>query len=304
MVLSGRSLPELQALADEIRLMGGRATPIQAEVTDFEQLEALARQAVDTYGRIDTWVHSAAVMMYAPFEETTHEEFKRVIDVNLLGSIYGAKAALPHLKRTGKGALILISSIEARRALPLQSAYAASKHGMVGFLDALRMELQHEGIPISVTNVKPSGINTPLYDKALTRLGVKPRPVPPLYEPETAARAIVHAAESPVRDIAIGGAGKVLALSQRLSPKLADSVLMQIAFEGQRTDQPKSSDAPHNLYQHLDGFDRVRGNFSEEAKEVSLYTRLVTNPVMKWGVAAFLAAGVILISGRMLRARI
>jgi NAD(P)-dependent dehydrogenase (short-subunit alcohol dehydrogenase family) len=285
-VVSARDQLSLESLVEEMENLGGQAAAITADVADFTQVEELARQAVEKYGRIDTWVHSAAVMMYASFEDTRTEEFERMIQVNLLGQIYGAKSALPYLKQNGRGALIHISSVEANVALPLQSAYAATKHGMVGFLDSLRMELQAEGIPISVTNIKPSGINTPLYDKALTRLGVKPRPVPPIYEPETVAEAIVYAAENPVRDMIIGGAGKSLALVKRFSPPMADRILRRIAFEGQRTEKPKQDIAPDNLFHHIEGYNQVRGDFSGEARSTSLYTWYRRNPTLRLGLAA------------------
>jgi NAD(P)-dependent dehydrogenase (short-subunit alcohol dehydrogenase family) len=157
----------------------------------------VADRAVAEYGRLDTWVHCAAVSLYATFEETTPEEFARLIEVNLVGRLTGAMAALPHLKREGRGALIHISSVEAKRSFPLQSAYSSSKHGIIGFLDALRMELMREGIPISVTNVMPAGINTPFFNKARTKMGVKPMPAPPIYHPQVVAEVILHAADIP-----------------------------------------------------------------------------------------------------------
>jgi NAD(P)-dependent dehydrogenase (short-subunit alcohol dehydrogenase family) len=300
-VVSGRDSQELENLVEEIRHEGGYANAITSDVADFEQVKALADKTAEIFGRIDSWVHTPAVMMYATFEDTQPEEFKRVLEVNLLGQIYGAKAALPHLKRGDGGALIHISSIEAIRSLPYQSAYAASKHGMVGFLDALRLELKEEGAPISVTNIKPAGINTPLYDKALTRLGVKPRPVPPVYEPQSVAQAIVYAAEHPVRELAVGGPGKLLALTHRFSPKIADKVLMNIAFTGQKTQKPKSPQSPHNLFHHLDGFAEVKGSFTAEARPVSIYTRLVSNTFAKAAFGVLAVAGVAIISGRVLR---
>jgi NAD(P)-dependent dehydrogenase (short-subunit alcohol dehydrogenase family) len=135
-------------------------------VPEFEQVKAVADRAVEEYGRLDTWVHLAAVLLVASFENTTPEEFARLIDVNLMGQVYGAMAALPHIKREGGGALIHVSSMGAKRSIPLQSAYCASKHGIDGFLEALRVELKHEGWPISVTQMMPGTINTPFFDKA------------------------------------------------------------------------------------------------------------------------------------------
>lgn len=293
-VVSGRSPQALEVLSAEIRRRGGEVLAVQADVTDPNQMAHLANRAVETFGRIDTWVHAAAVSMYAGFEDTKPEEFRRIIEVNLLGQAYGAMAALPHLKREGRGALIHISSVEARRSLPLQSAYAASKHGMVGFLDSLRMELQQAGLPIAVVNVMPASINTPLFEKALTRLGVKPRPIQPVYAPDEVARSIVYAAEHPARDIFVGGAGKALSMMQRMSPEASDAFLAKLGFEGQKTEYPKSESAPNNLYEHLSGFDTVKGSFTHQEKKASLFTRLRTNPVAGLAVlAAGLAAGVL-----------
>lgn len=268
-VVSARSQQGLDSLVDEIRNFTGEATAIVADVTNFNQVKAIADKAVEQYGRIDTWVHNAAVEIYASFEQTTPEEFQRLIDVNLMGQVYGAMVALPHLKREGRGALIHVSSIEARRSLPLQSAYAAAKHGIDGFLEALRVELQHEKLPISVTNVMPASINTPLFDKARTKLGVKPQGVPPIYQPSLVSNAILKVAEQPKRDVVVGGAGKMILLAQRLSPSLVDAYMVRTAFKGQRTNEPKGSDAPDNLFEPLPGYNTVQGDFSNQAKSSS-----------------------------------
>jgi NAD(P)-dependent dehydrogenase (short-subunit alcohol dehydrogenase family) len=299
-VVSARSREPLESLVEEIREVGGEAVAIPAEVTEFEQVSALAEGAAAIAGRIDTWVHVAGVGLWASFDETTPEEFRRVIDVNLLGQIYGAKAALPHLKRQGRGALIHVSSVEAKLALPFQSAYAASKHGMDGFLEALRMELQHEGWPISVTQVLPSSINTPIYNKGRTRLGVVPRPMPPVYQPGVVAAVILYAAEHPTRDIVAGGAGKLLLLGQRLSPPLVDAVLQRIGFHSQHTLVPRTSRSPDNLCQYVPGWDRVRGVFHREARRTSTWTWLETHPRVK---GALLLGAAALLAARALRRR-
>lgn len=268
-VVAARSQEGLESLVNDIKGLGGEATGVVADVTVFEQVQALADKAVEVYGRIDTWVHNAAVELYAPFELTTPEEFKRVIDVNLMGQVHGAKAALPYLKREGRGALIHVSSIEAKRSLPLQSAYAASKHGIDGFLEALRVELQHEKLNISVTNVMPASINTPIFNKARTKLGVKPQGVPPIYQPSLVAKAILEVAEHPKRDVVVGDAGKVMLFAQRISPALVDAFMLATAFDGQRTKEPKSADAPDNLFAPIEGYDKIEGDFSEQARSHS-----------------------------------
>jgi NAD(P)-dependent dehydrogenase (short-subunit alcohol dehydrogenase family) len=291
-VVSAGSEEGLNSLVEEVRDKGGQATAIPAEVTDFEQVKAVASGAVEKYGRLDTWVHLAAVGLFATFEQTTPEEFARVIDVNLMGQVYGAMAALPHLKREGRGALIHISSVEAKRSFPFHSAYGASKHGIDGFLEALRVELKHEGWPISVTQVMPATINTPFFDKGRTKLGVKPMGVPPIYEPETVANVILYAAENPARDLVSGGAAQALIINQRLSPRMLDTVLATRAgFSPQLTDEPRSKDDPDNLYAPIEGHDTARNDF--RALSRSLYNWLEMHPTVRRGVAVGTALGLL-----------
>lgn len=295
-VVAARSQPGLASLVDEIQKSGGEATYIVADVSDFEQVKAIADKAVQVYGRLDTWVHAAATGILAPFEQITPEEFKRVIDVTLMGQVYGAMAALPYLKQEGRGALIHISSVEGRRALPLQSPYSSAKHGLEGFLESLRVELKHEGIPISVTSVLPSVINTPYYNKVRTKLGVKPTGIPPYYDPSLVADAILYVAEHPTRDFIVGDVGRVLDVVQRVSPGLVDNILAAIAFAGQRTNEPKSESAPDDLYEPVTGYDKVRGDF-DNLTIPSFTDWLDMNPTLKWGALAVAALGVATVLG-------
>jgi NAD(P)-dependent dehydrogenase (short-subunit alcohol dehydrogenase family) len=291
-VVSARSEPGLHSLVDEIRGKGGEATAVVADTSDFEQVKAVADRAVEEYGRLDTWVHLAAVGLFATFEQTTSEEFARVIDVNLMGQVYGAMAALPHLRREGRGALIHVSSVEAKRSFPFHSAYAASKHGIDGFLEALRVELKHEGWPISVTQVMPGTINTPFFDKGRTKLGVKPVGIPPIYEPETVANIIVYAAENPARDLVSGGAAQAMIINQRLSPRMVDAILATRAgFSPQLTDEPRSEDDPDNLYAPIRGHDTAKNGFRAFSR--SLYNWLEMHPTVRRGAAAGTALGLL-----------
>lgn len=292
-VVAARSQAGLDSLVEEIRQFGGEATAITADVADFEQVKAIANKAIEQYGRLDTWVHNAAVEIYATFEDTTPEEFRQVMEVNFLGQVHGAKAALPHLKTNG-GALIHVTSVEAIRALPLQSAYAASKHAVSGFLESLRVELKRENAPVSVTEIRPASINTPFFNKAVTKLGVTPQGAPPLYPPSAVAEAIVYVAEHPTRDLIVGDAGKIIALMQNISPALVDGYMVQSGFDAQKTNQPKAADAPNNLYQPIAGFDRVEGEFGDQTQP-SLTTALDTNPALKWG-AIVTAVGVLAVA--------
>jgi NAD(P)-dependent dehydrogenase (short-subunit alcohol dehydrogenase family) len=277
----GRETARLFA-QQEIHAEGGEAVAIPADVSDFEQVQAIADKAVATYGRLDTWVHMAAVGLFAPFEQITPEEFKRVIEVNLLGQVYGAMVALPHLRREGRGALIHVSSMEGRRSLPLQSPYSASKHGLEGFVESLRVELQHEGIPISVTSVLPATINTPFYKQGRTKLGVQPTGIPPYYQPEEVAKAIVYVAEHPTRDFIVGDAGRLLDLAQRVSPQLVDMVLAVVGIPGQHTQQQKAESAPDNLFEPIADYNSVEGGFSHLAVP-SVTDWLERHPTVKWG---------------------
>src|ERR671926_459419 len=284
-VVSARNEEALRSLADEIQRDGGEALAVPADVAEFDQVKAVADRAAKEYGSLDTWVHLSGVGLYAAFDQTEPEEFKRVIDVNLMGQVYGATAALPHLKREGRGALIHISSVEAKRSFPFHSAYGASKHGIDGFLEALRVELKHEGWPISVTQVMPGTINTPFFDKGRTKLAVKPVGIPPIYEPETVANIILYAAENPARDLVSGGAAQALILNQRLSPRVLDAILATRAgFSPQMTEEPRSEEDPDNLYAPIHGHDTAKNGF--RALSRSLYNWLQMHPTLRRGAAA------------------
>jgi NAD(P)-dependent dehydrogenase (short-subunit alcohol dehydrogenase family) len=299
-VVSARSEEGLRSLVEEIRGEGGEATSVVADVADFGQVEAVARTAVEEYGRLDTWVHLSAAGLFARFDQTRPEEFRRVVEVDLMGQVYGAMAALPHLKREGRGALVHISSVVGKRAVPLQSAYCASKHGIDGFLESLRVELLHAGwSDIGVTNVMPAAINTPFFTKARTRLGVKPKGFPPVYQPGVVADVILYSAEKAPREIVAGGAGKGMLLTQRLSPRLMDALMLRGGFGSQMTEQPKSTEDPDGLFEPMGDQDRSQGDFTGQAAPRSYVTWLDTHPAVKWGLWA---AGT-LAALRALRAR-
>ena len=266
-VVASNDAEGLRSVVQEIKQGGGKAVGVVADAADFAQVKAVADITARRFGRLDTWAHVAAVSIYATFEQTTPDEFARVIAVNLLGQMHGAQAALPYLKQNGGGALVMVSSVESMMALPYNSAYAASKHGVHGMIQAMRLELKHDKIPVSVTEIMPATIDTPLFGKAGTRLGVEPMAMPPIYPPQMVSKAIVYAASHPAREIVVGGAGKLLLLTQRVSPPLLDTFLLATAFEGQRSGRPKSGDAPNNLYVPLPHKDRVEGEEGAKLKQ-------------------------------------
>ncbi|MGD9889842.1 MAG: SDR family oxidoreductase [Dehalococcoidia bacterium] len=273
-VLAARTEAALQEAAKEVERLGGKAHVVVTDVADWTQVERLAQAAVTRFGRIDTWVNNAAVSAYAIVEQTTVEEIERIIQVNLLGQIHGMKAALPVMKEQGQGTIINVASAEAVRAVPLQAAYVAAKHGIKGFTDTFRMELEHERTGITVTLILPSSINTPLFRHARSKLGAKPQPIPPIYEPRTVAEAIIFAAEHPRREITVGGSGKLLTTVERLSPALADRYMLQGGrmFKKQRTNQP--DDGQDNLFVPMPPESySTTGEFGVQSKANSLYTR-------------------------------
>ena len=279
--VAARSEEGLQSLVEEIEAKGGDAFYVTADAADFEQVKAVAEKCVARYGRLDTWIHAAAAFLFGSVEKTEPEEYERILKVNLLGQIHGAKAALPHLKHFG-GALIHISSVEAIRTAPYQSAYGASKHALNGFLQVLRVELAHERIPVSVTQILPAAINTPIYEKGRNKMPFKMRPVPPVYHPQIVVDAIAYAAENPTRDLIAGAAGLGVVYAEKVSPALADFFSETIGFIGQNGG---AKDSPEqycdNLFDPISGFDRVEGNFSAEQFKSDPYTFVKTNPKVK-----------------------
>ena len=289
--VAARSEEGLKTLVEEIETSGGEAFYVVADASDFEQVKAVADKTVERYGRLDSWIHSAGAFLFATVEKTDPEEYERIIKVNLLGQIYGAKAALPHLKEKG-GALIHISSVEAIRTAPYQSAYGASKHGLNGFLQVLRVELAHDKIPISVTQILPAAINTPIYEKGRNKMDFKLRPVPPIYHPQIVVDTILYAAENPVRELIAGAAGVGVVYAERVSPTVADFFSETVGFIGQNGGEKDSPEQfTDNLFEPISGYDTVEGNFSDEQFKTDPYTWAKVNP--KTSNSLLLGAGLI-----------
>ena len=299
-VLAARSEAALREVAREIERLGGAAEVVVTDVAEWPHVERLAQRASDRFGRIDTWINNAAVSTYATVEESTVAEIDRVVQVNLRGQIYGMKAALPHLARQGHGTIINVASALAERGVPLQAAYCAAKHGIKGFTEALRLELARDHPDITVTLIEPSSINTPLFTHARSKLGVKPQPIPPVYEPRVVAEAILFAAEHPRRTIVAGGSGKMLVVAQKLSPSLVDWYLLQNerGFRQQRSDRP--DDGQDNLFAPLDGPGSATGEFGQRSKATSLYTRhLELHPQRQRILNAAMLAGLVALARRV-----
>jgi short-subunit dehydrogenase len=294
-VVGARNEEALRTLATEIQQSGGQVETVVADVARYSDIERIADRAIERFGRIDTWVNNAAVSVYARLEELEPDELDRVVQVNLLGQMYGSKVAVARMKSRGPGTIINVGSALSERAVPLQSAYVATKHGIAGFTEALRLELEETSPEIDAILILPSSINTPLFNFARSKIGVMPMPVPPVYEPRVVAEAIAHAAQHGGREIVVGGWGKLLIIGQRLSATLLDRYMVQ----GRRLETQQATDRPDdrrdNLFEPSTGPGSTRGEFGAGAKPVSIYTReLELHPIRKRLVFAAAVLGGIL----------
>ncbi len=297
-VLVARNERDLEGAVEGIRAEGGRAAYHVADVADQDQVDGIGETAVREFGRIDTWVNNAAVALYGRLADLSTQDMRRQFDVNYWGQVYGSLTALPHLKVQG-GALINVASALPGRAIPLQGNYSATKHALKAFTDALRMELEEEGAPISVTLLKPGSVDTPLFDKARSYLGVEPQPVPPVYAPEVVAGAILACAQRPLRQVIAGGVGSVLSRSNG-GPRVADESLQRSPFDAQPSHLTLVSDRRDNLYGPVSDDGGERGhNYSGRVMKRSLYTAASLNPGKTAMVAA--AFGIALAAGFRLR---
>jgi short-subunit dehydrogenase len=299
-VVAARNEQALRTLTDQIERGGGEVEAVVADVANPGDVDRIGAQALERFGRVDTWVNNAAVSIYATVEQLDPDEMDRLVQVNLLGQMYGSKVAASLMKSRGGGTIINVGSALSERAVPLQAAYVASKHGVAGFSEALRLELMRDQAGIDVVLILPSSINTPLFDFARSKLGVQPMPIPPVYAPEVVAEAICHAAEHGGREIVVGGWGKLLTIGQWLSPSLVDRYMLQSgrAFEQQKTDLP--DDRRDNLFDPSTGPGATTGQFGAGSRPTSLYTRLFElHPMRKRAAVAALAAALVTLIRRV-----
>ncbi|APW61940.1 SDR family oxidoreductase [Paludisphaera borealis] len=294
--LAARNDSALKEVASEIRRDGGKAHVVVTDVAEWPQVERLAEAAAAHYGRIDTWVNNAGVSVYAHFEDLLVEEIDRIIRVDLLGQIYGAKAALPYMRKQGEGTIINVASELGVRGAPLQSIYCAAKHGVKGFTEALRLELDHENSGVRTTLILPGATNTPFFAHSRSKLGAKASPPGIVYEPEAVAEAIVFAAEHPRRDIFVGVSAKSYDWLQRLSPAMADqmSLMAGASIEKQKSHEPDNG--RDTLFEPWTGHGAERGDYP--GRTSSWYTKVFEHhPALKvaalGAVAGTFAAGLL-----------
>jgi short-subunit dehydrogenase len=276
LVLAARNEPALKQLAAELTGRGAEVAHVVADVGDEEQVRAIAQAAVMRFGGFDTWINNAGVSIYGRAEDIPLADQKRLFDTNFWGVVHGSMVAVEHLKKRG-GALINVGSELSDLAAPLQGIYSASKHAVKGFTDALRLELEHAGAPVSVTLVKPAALDTPYLPHAKNYLEVEPRLAPPVYAPDLAASAILFAAQRPRRDVYVGGAARLASASSRFAPRTTDWLLKKTMFWLQRTDRPARAIDDNALYQGA-GDLRERHGAGTRVHERSLYTQAAIHP--------------------------
>ncbi len=287
-MLVARNHEALERLEREINASGGASCHVDADVGSEADVRRIVDSAVERFGGFDTWINNAGVTVYGRLEEVANDDHRRLFETNFWGVVYGSTVAVAHLKHRG-GALINVGSVASDLALPVQGMYSASKHAVKGFTDALRMELEEEGAPVSVTLVKPTSINTPFPQHAKNYTDKEPKLPPPVYAPEEVARAILHAAAHPRRDIYVGGSAKLMSTLRSHAPRAADLVGERVLL-----DQEFRAEAPRNpegaLYQAGDD-GNVHGDHPGSVRKTSLYTRASLNPLVTGSLLA--AAGVV-----------
>lgn len=267
--LLARGAKGLAGAKAEVEAVGGTAWVKTLDVANAQQVDEAAAQIEAELGPIDVWVNNAMVTVLSPVSQTTAEEYRRVTEVTYLGTVHGTCAALRHMRQRNRGVIIQVGSALAYRAIPLQSAYCAAKFACRGFTDSLRVELEHEGSAIHVTSVHLAAFNTPQFDWARTRLDKKPQPMPPIFQPEVAARAIVWAAGQRRREVCVGFPAVKAIWGNKFFPLVADKVLEKDGYEGQKDDVPLPADRPDNLFEPIDADMGSHGRFDSEARNHS-----------------------------------
>jgi NAD(P)-dependent dehydrogenase (short-subunit alcohol dehydrogenase family) len=272
-VTGARTREALDGTIADVEAAGSVGIALETDVTDRSQVERLVQAAVARFGRIDTYVANAMVTVYAEAHRLEDDELRRVFDVNFFGGVYGYWTALPHLRDSG-GTFIQIASALSYRGIPLQAAYCSTKAALRTFFESARVELEKERAGVDVCVVLPAAINTPQFDRARQKIGLQPQPVPPIYQPESFAEAVVRCCERPVRELPIGGGAQKLLWGQKLSPRAGDLVLLRNGWRAQHTEELKPTDSPDNLFDVMPGDPGPRGRFDAHARDSTAWTWL------------------------------
>ncbi|MGC4000271.1 MAG: SDR family oxidoreductase [Anaeromyxobacter sp.] len=292
--LIARTREALEVAAREIEVAGGEALVLPLDVADAAAVQAAADEVVRRWGRLDVWVNDAMVSVFSPVKEMQAEEYRRVTEVDYLGYVHGTLAALRHMLPRDRGHVIQIGSALVYRSIPLQSAYCASKAAMRGFTDSLRCELHHDRSQVKVTLVQLPAVNTPQFEVVRSRLPRDPQPVPPIYQPEVIARAVLWSADHPTRELWVGWSTVKAILGQRFIPGLLDRYLGRMGYRAQQTSRQVRPGRRDDVDQPLPGDRGAHGGFDASAKARSgeLWLRTHRGPLL-----GALAAGAALVAG-------
>ncbi|MDQ0994364.1 SDR family oxidoreductase [Streptomyces sp. V3I7] len=295
--LLARGTTGLEAAAAEVEGAGGRALVVPVDMAVPERVEEAADRVERELGPVDVWVNVAFTSVFAPFLDVTPDEFARVTSVTYLGFVNGTRAALKRMVPRDCGTVVQVGSALGEVSVPLQAAYCGAKHALNGFTASVRQELLHERSRVAVTVVQMPAVNTPQFSWVLSRLPRRPRPVAPVYQPEVAARAVLHAALRPRRrEYLVGFSTTASVLAHRIAPAVLDRYLARTGYESQLTDAPARPGTPYNLWQPVDGAGGrdhgAHGDFDAEAARRSPYTAVARHPVVAAGALAAAALGV------------
>ena len=284
--LIARGQEGLSAAVQEAEQLGGKARAYSIDVANAESMEETAQNIEAQLGPIDTWINNAMVSVFGPLKEMEAKDFKRVTDVTYLGQVYGTMAALKYMIPRNSGTIILVGSALAYRGIPLQSAYCGSKHAIHGFFESLRSELIHDGSKINLSMVQLPAMNTTQFGFVKSYLPGKPKPMGRIYEPEVAARAIVHLALHPRREFYVGYPTVQTIIGNKFIPGYLDKYLARTGFKGQQTDEMADPHRKNNLYEPVPGDHGAHGNFGAQAWNVSPEVWAATHKAITFGSLA------------------
>jgi NAD(P)-dependent dehydrogenase (short-subunit alcohol dehydrogenase family) len=296
----------LQATADEVRAAGANPMVVPVDVSDHSDVDAAVARIEDVLGPIDVWVNSAFTSVFSPFGEIDADEYKRVTEVTYLGAVYSTMAVLRRMRQRNAGTIVHVGSTLAYRGIPLQTAYCGAKHAVQGFHESLRCELLHDHSNVKVTMVQLPAVNTPQFSWVLSRLPERAQPVPPIYQPEVAARAVVYAADHPNRrEYWVGSSTTATLIMNAIAPGLLDRYLARSAYQAQQTGEPKDPDQPANLWEPADGRGGhdfgAHGAFDQRSKPQSVQVFASQHHRALLGAGAAAAAGLAAAVGRKAR---
>jgi len=299
--LLARGRAGLEAAKNDVEQLGGSALVLPVDVADAEAVDSAAMEIEQRLGPIDVWVNNAMASVFSPVKQMTAEEFKRVTEVTYLGYVYGTLAALRRMLPRNRGIIIQVGSALAYRGIPLQSAYCAAKHAVQGFVDSLRCELLHDHSGVRVTMIQMPALNTPQFGWVKSRLARKARPMPPIFQPEVAARAIVWASHNARREMFVGMPTVEAIIGDRIAPNLLDHYLARNGYDGQQHDGAEKQDRPNNLFEPIDMHrdHGAHGIFNQHASRWSL--QLWASQNRAWLFLGALALGAVALAGRLSR---